>query len=124
MLSHFDAVDYYTGDDYVPQDAGTATPRHLSSATAFSGSTLISQWAAKGWFNLRDYLNEGGKVVLDGRTFNACAAQPDARTGTTGWGRATRRARSSLSDSLRLAAKVEGSYRRATGDVRRSRRGP
>ncbi len=66
VLSHFDAVDYYTGDDYVPQDAAETTPRHLSSATAFSGSTTVSQWAAKGWFNLRDYLNEGGKAVLDG----------------------------------------------------------
>ncbi len=26
VLSHFDAVDYYTGDDYVPQDAGTHQP--------------------------------------------------------------------------------------------------
>ena len=28
---------------------------------------MIASWAAKGWFELRDYLNEGGKAVLDGR---------------------------------------------------------
>src|SRR3954470_23750804 len=74
VLSHFDAVDYYTGDDYVPQDAAETNPRYLSSATAFSGSSVISSWAAKGWFNLRDYLNEGGKAVLDGRNANVTFA--------------------------------------------------
>jgi hypothetical protein len=76
VLSHFDAVDYYTGDDYVPQDAAETNPRYLSSGTAFSGSNVVSQWAAKGWFNLRDYLNEGGKVVLDGRNVNTTFASP------------------------------------------------
>jgi hypothetical protein len=76
VLKHFDAVDYYTGDDYVPQDAAETNPRRLSTATAFSGSNVVSQWAAKGWFNLRDYLNEGGKVVLDGRNANTTFASP------------------------------------------------
>ena len=29
VLSHFDAVDYYTGDDYVPQEAAETNPRYL-----------------------------------------------------------------------------------------------
>ena len=79
MLSHFDGVDYYTGDDLVPQDPGLTNYRRLSSATTLTGGTLISQWGAKGWFNLRDYLNEGGKIVIDGRN----AHQTFASTSTS-----------------------------------------
>jgi hypothetical protein len=57
VLSHFDGVLWYTGDDLVPQDPGLTNYRRLGSATALTGDTLISQWGAKGWFNLRDYLN-------------------------------------------------------------------
>src|SRR3954469_12822693 len=74
VLSHFDAVDYYTGDDYVPQEPAETNPRYLSTATAFSGSTVVASWAVKGWFELRDYLNEGGKAVLDGRNVNVTFA--------------------------------------------------
>ena len=33
VLSHFDAVNYYSGDDFVPQDVSETNPRRLSSAT-------------------------------------------------------------------------------------------
>ena len=80
VLSHFDAVLYYTGDDLVPQDPGLTNYRRLSSATALTGDTLISQWGAKGWFNLRDYLNEGGKLVIYGRNAHQtfASARPPA----------------------------------------------
>ena len=32
VLSHFDAVLYYTGDDFIPQDPTNPNPRHLASA--------------------------------------------------------------------------------------------
>ena len=67
LVRESDAVDYYTGDDYVPQEAAETNPRYLSSATGFSGSTVIASWAAKGWFELRDYLNEGGKLLYSGK---------------------------------------------------------
>ncbi|HEY6890277.1 MAG TPA: M14 family zinc carboxypeptidase, partial [Solirubrobacter sp.] len=85
VLSHFDGVLYYTGDDLVPQDPGLTNYRRLSSATTLTGDTLISQWGAKGWFNLRDYLNEGGKVVIDGRnahqTFASSSTSATAYSG-------------------------------------------
>ena len=74
MLSHFDAVDYYTGDDYIPQEPAETNARYASTATAFGGSTVVASWAVKGWFELRDYLNEGGKAVLDGRNVNTTFA--------------------------------------------------
>ena len=83
VLSHFDGVLYYTGDDLVPQDPGMTNYRRLSSATALTGGTLISQWGAKGWFNLRDYLNEGGKLVIDGR--NAHQTFASSSTGLTAY---------------------------------------
>jgi hypothetical protein len=69
VLSHFDAVLYYTGDDFIPQDSTNPNPRHLATATATtpSGSTEMASWAFKGWIARRDYLNEGGKVVFSGR---------------------------------------------------------
>ena len=67
VLSHFDAVLYYTGDDYIPQDATNPNPRHLPTPTTGSGSTEMASWSFKAWIALRDYLNEGGKVLFAGR---------------------------------------------------------
>ena len=77
MLSHFDAVVYYTGDDLLPQDVGegvtdanyrrggtqndqTATSRATGSAAPATGGVRNAQM-------LRNYMNEGGKVVFEGR---------------------------------------------------------
>jgi Zinc carboxypeptidase/Collagen triple helix repeat (20 copies)/Bacterial Ig domain len=80
ILSHFDAVLYYTGDDFIPQDALNPDPRHLATSTATgpSGSTEMASWSFKSWIALRDYLNEGGKVVFSGRN----AIQPFLPTST------------------------------------------
>ena len=84
VLSHFDAVLYYTGDDLRARRTPASTDyRRLSSATTLTGDTLISQWGAKGWFNLRDYLNEGGKLVVSGR--NAHQTFASSSTGLTAY---------------------------------------
>jgi hypothetical protein len=80
ILSHFDAVLYYTGDDFIPQDPAHPNARHLatSTTTGASGSTEMASWSFKGWIALRDYMNEGGKVVFSGRN----ALQPFINTST------------------------------------------
>ena len=78
VLSHFDAVVWYTGDDLVPQLEGEGvtntnyrrgnTP---SSSGAFSltGSTHLTNSGVRNAHMLRNYMNDGGKVLLSGRNF-------------------------------------------------------
>ena len=47
VMSHFDAVNYYTGDDFIPQEATDTNPRRFSSATAQTGSQEMAPWAHK-----------------------------------------------------------------------------
>ena len=70
VLSHFDAVLWYSGDDFIPQDASEPDPRYLSTATAQSGSMQLASWAHKTMIALRDYLNEGGKAIVAGRNIH------------------------------------------------------
>jgi hypothetical protein len=88
ILSHFDAVLYYTGDDFIPQDPTNPNPRHLATATATSpsGSTEMASWAFKSWIALRDYLNEGGKVVFAGRNAHVpfLSTPPDPPSNSAG----------------------------------------
>jgi Zinc carboxypeptidase len=70
VLSHFDAVLWYSGDDFIPQDATETDARHLATATAQAGSMRLASWAHKTMLALRDYLNEGGKAVVDGRNIH------------------------------------------------------
>ena len=67
VLSHFDAVVFESGDDFIPQEASESDPRHLSTPTTQSGSFTLAPWAHKAMIALRDYLNEGGKLVVGGR---------------------------------------------------------
>ena len=67
VLSHFDAVVYETGDDFVPQDITETNPRRMTSATAQTGSLEMARWAHHVMLELRDYANEGGKLVVAGR---------------------------------------------------------
>ena len=53
VLSHYDAVVWYTGDDIVTRDAGRA---------GGNGSRL----AMDGLLNVRDFMNEGGQVLYTG----------------------------------------------------------
>ena len=70
VLSHFDAVLWYSGDDFIPQDATETDARHLATATAQAGSMRLASWAHKTMLALRDYLNEGGKAIVDGRNIH------------------------------------------------------
>ncbi|NUT99565.1 MAG: zinc carboxypeptidase [Saccharothrix sp.] len=55
VLSHYDAVIWYTGDDLVTRDAG----RPAGTASSLAQTEL---------FAVRDYLNEGGKVFYTGNS--------------------------------------------------------
>ena len=81
VMSHFDAVNYYTGDDFIPQEATDTNPRRFSSATGQTGSQEMAPWAHKMLLELREYAEIGGKLVVDGRnvhqTFTASRLQPD-----------------------------------------------
>ncbi|HEX5780688.1 MAG TPA: M14 family zinc carboxypeptidase, partial [Solirubrobacteraceae bacterium] len=76
VLSHFDAVLFYTGDDLVPQETGEGvtdsnyrrggTPNG-SGAFSLTGSTHLPNWGVRNAHMLRNYMNEGGKVLLSGR---------------------------------------------------------
>jgi len=67
VMKHFDAVNYYTGDDFIPQESTETNPRRFSSATAQTGSQEMAPWARKVLLELREYANNGGKLVIDGR---------------------------------------------------------
>ena len=80
VLSHFDAVNYYSGDDFVPQDVTETNPRRDDRpATAQTGSQEMAPWAHHVMLELRDYANEGGKLVVDGRNVH----QPFTSTSTS-----------------------------------------
>lgn len=90
VLSHFDAVVYYTGDDLLPQAAGegvtdTSYRRGgtVSGSNTFTltGATHVTSWGARNAHMLRNYLNEGGKVVFSGR--NGWVQQLGPGTGLT-----------------------------------------
>jgi hypothetical protein len=78
VLSHFDAVVYETGDDFGPQDVTETNPRRMTSATAQTGSVETASWAHHALLELRDYANEGGKLLVAGRNVH----QPFTSTGS------------------------------------------
>jgi murein tripeptide amidase MpaA len=55
VLSHYDAVVWYTGDDYLTREPGQVP------------GTGTSRLALDEIVAMRDYLNEGGKLVLSGK---------------------------------------------------------
>ena len=75
VLSHFDAVLWYSGDDFIPQEATETNARHLPGATQMSGSTVLASWAHKTMLAMRDYLNEGGKAIVAGRNIHQWPTQ-------------------------------------------------
>ncbi len=84
VLAHFDAVNYYSGDDFVPQDASETDPRRLSSVTGQTGSFEMAPWAHKVMIELREYANEGGKLLVDGRNVHQAFTSNSASLGATG----------------------------------------
>jgi zinc carboxypeptidase/Big-like domain-containing protein len=77
VLSHFDAVVYESGDDFIPQDITITDPKRMSSATTQVGSNEMAPWFHHAMLELRDYANEGGKLIVAGRNVH------QAPTGTT-----------------------------------------
>jgi hypothetical protein len=76
VLSHFDAVVFYTGDDLVPQEVGEGVTNEnyrrggAPDATGgfnLTGSTHLTNWGVRNAHMLRNYMNDGGKVLLSGR---------------------------------------------------------
>ncbi len=77
VLSHFDAVMYYTGDDLLPQAVGegvtdsnyrrVGTQNDQYGDLALTGSAHLSRQDVRNAQMLRNYMNEGGKVVFEGR---------------------------------------------------------
>jgi hypothetical protein len=88
VLSHFDAVNYYSGDDFGPQDVSESSPLRMTSATAQSvainGAKEMSSWAHKVMLELREYANEGGKLVVDGRNVHQPFTSYNASLSATG----------------------------------------
>ena len=89
VLSHFDAVLYYTGDDLLPQEVGQGVTaenyRRLSDtpntqgAYALTGSQHLPTWGVRNAQMLRNYMNEGGKLLFTGR--NGWVQQTSTSTG-------------------------------------------
>ena len=69
VLSHYKAVVWETGDDIIPR-----APGQVAGTTA--KAALDTELA------VRDYLNEGGKLLLSGK-YALFAQAPTARTSTT-----------------------------------------
>ena len=70
VLSHFDAVLYYTGDDLLPQAVGQgvdSTNYRRVSGTALTGSVHLTTEGVRNAQMLRNYMNDGGKVIFSGR---------------------------------------------------------
>jgi hypothetical protein len=84
VMSHFDAVNYYTGDDFAPQDVTNTNPRRMSSATGQTGSQEMASWAHKVMLELREYANNGGKLVVDGRNVHQPFTSTSASLSATG----------------------------------------
>ena len=64
VLSHFDAVVYESGDDFIPQDITNTNPKRINSATSQTGSNEMAPWFHHAMLELRDYANEGGKLIV------------------------------------------------------------
>ena len=84
VLAHFDAVNYYSGDDFAPQDTTITDPRRPTSETTQTGNYEMASWSHKVMLELRDYANEGGKLLVDGRNVHQPFTSTSASLSATG----------------------------------------
>ena len=84
MLAHFDAVNYYSGDDFAPQDVTITDPRRPTSEDAQTGNYEMSSWSHKVMLELREYANTGGKLLVDGRNVHQPFTSTQASLSATG----------------------------------------
>ena len=82
VLSHYKAVVWETGDDIIPR-----APGQVGGTTAKAAVDME--------LSVRDYLNEGGKLMLAGK-YAQYAEAPTARTATTRSSRRSARRRGLL----------------------------
>ena len=88
VLAHFDAVLYYTGDDLLPQAPGQGVtdsnyrrgnPASAEGTFSLTGSQHLTTTGVRNAQMLRNYMNDGGKVVYSGR--NGWVQQTSTGTG-------------------------------------------
>ena len=88
VLSHFDAVNYYSGDDFGPQEVtetNVARPTSITAQTpAINQAKEMAPWAHKVMLELREYANDGGKLLVDGRNVHQPFTSYSANLGATG----------------------------------------
>ena len=84
VMAHFDAVNYYSGDDFAPQDVSLTDPRRPTSETAQTGNYEMAPWAHKVMLELREYANNGGKLLVDGRNVHQPFTSTSASLSSTG----------------------------------------
>ena len=84
VMSHFDAVNYYTGDDFAPQDVSHTDPRRPVSETSQTGDYEMAPWAHKVMLQLREYANNGGKLLVDGRNVHQPFTSTSSSLSATG----------------------------------------
>ena len=70
VLSHYDAVIWYTGDDVVTREPGW-------------GPGNASRLAMQELLEVRDFLNEGGRVLYTGQRPGSSTPRRSARSSTT-----------------------------------------
>ncbi len=92
VLDHFDAVVYYTGDDLLPQAPGQGVTdsnyRRGNTPLAdgrfgLTGSQHLATTGVRNAQVVRNYMNEGGKVLFSGR--NGWVQQTSTGTGLTAY---------------------------------------
>jgi hypothetical protein len=84
VMDHFDAVNYYSGDDFAPQDASLTDPRRPTSETSQTGNYEMASWAHKVMLELREYANNGGKLLIDGRNVHQPFTSTSSSLSATG----------------------------------------
>ena len=84
VMAHFDAVNYYSGDDFAPQDVTITDPRRPTSEDAQTGNYEMSSWSHKVMLELREYANTGGKLLVDGRNVHQPFTSNSASLSATG----------------------------------------
>ena len=81
VLSHFDAVVWYLGDNRLTQDPEDATPTYLGAELPDLAVAERQQYLT---IAMRDYLNEGGKLSTRARRRRTTAsAAPCSAASTT-----------------------------------------
>ena len=83
VMSHFDAVIYYTGDDLLRRTCHSPI-RAARRRTRPRPATTTASWAHKVMLDLREYANNGGKLLIDGRNVHQPFTSTSSSLSATG----------------------------------------